>query len=177
MKLLQTLGMYVKRTPKLAEPTDLYAHRVRLLDGGELDLGSLRGRPTLVVNTASKCGFTRQYEGLEDLYRKYRDRGFVVLGFPCNQFAGQEPGTEAEIKDFCETRFNVDFPLTSKVDVKGDAAHPFYKWARDQLGEPAEPVWNFHKILIGKHGEAIRAFGPRTDPMDEEITVAIETVL
>jgi glutathione peroxidase len=100
-----------------------------------------------------------------------------VLGVPCNQFAGQEPGTEAEIKDFCETRFAVDFPLTSKVDVKGEGAHPFYKWAVDQLGEPAEPVWNFHKILVGKSGEAIRAFGPRTDPMDDELTAAIKDAL
>ena len=94
----------------------------------------------------------------------------MVLGVPCNQFAGQEPGTEAEIKAFCETRFNVDFPLTSKVDVKGDGAHPFYKWAEGELGEPAVPVWNFHKILIGKDGEAIRAFGPRTEPQDAEVT-------
>jgi len=147
------------------------------IDGDPLPLTTFRDKVVLVVNTASKCGLTPQYDGLEKLYSEYRDQGLVVLGVPCNQFAGQEPGTEAEIKDFCETRFNIDFPLTAKVDVKGDAAHPFYKWAKDQLGEPAEPVWNFHKILIGKNGEAIRAFGPRTDPMDEEVTGAIEQVL
>jgi glutathione peroxidase len=149
----------------------------RTIDGDPLPLTSFRDRVVLVVNTASKCGLTPQYDGLERLYSEYKDRGLVVLGVPCNQFAGQEPGTEAEIKDFCETRFNVDFPLTSKVDVKGDEAHPFYRWAEDQLGEPAVPVWNFHKILVGKNGEALRAFGPRTDPMDDELTGAIEEAL
>jgi len=101
----------------------------------------------------------------------------VVLGVPCNQFAGQEPGTEAEIKSFCETRFNIDFPLTSKAEVKGEGAHPFYKWAEAELGEPAVPVWNFHKILIGRHGEALRAFSPRTDPLDPEIVGAVRAAL
>ena len=147
------------------------------IEGDPLPLTKFQDKVVLVVNTASKCGLTPQYDGLEQLYSEYRDRGLVVLGVPCNQFAGQEPGTEAEIKDFCETRFNIDFPLTAKVDVKGDAAHPFYKWAKDQLGDPAEPVWNFHKILIGRDGEAIRAFGPRTDPLDNEVTSAIEQAL
>jgi glutathione peroxidase len=147
------------------------------IDGDPLPLTRFREKVILVVNTASKCGLTPQYDGLEKLYSEYRDRGLVVLGVPCNQFAGQEPGEEAEIKAFCETRFNVDFPLTAKTDVKGDSAHPFYKWALQQLGEPAEPVWNFHKILIGKNGEAIRAFGPRTDPMDDEITTEIVKAL
>ena len=147
------------------------------IDGEPLPLTSFRDKVVLVVNTASKCGLTPQYDGLEKLYSEYKDRGLVVLGVPCNQFAGQEPGSEAEIKDFCETRFAIDFPLTAKVDVKGEGAHPFYKWAKDQLGEPAEPVWNFHKILIGKSGEALQAFGPRTDPQDAEITGAIEKAL
>jgi glutathione peroxidase len=149
----------------------------RTIDGEPLPMTSFRDKAVLVVNTASQCGLTPQYDGLEQLYSAYKDRGLVVLGVPCNQFAGQEPGTEAEIKDFCETRFKVDFPLTSKVDVKGADAHPFYRWAEQQLGEPAVPVWNFHKILIGKNGEAIRAFGPRTDPLDSEITDQIEKVL
>ena len=147
------------------------------IDGAKLPMTDFRGRVVLVVNTASQCGLTPQYAGLEQLYSDYRDRGLVVLGVPCNQFAGQEPGAEAEIKDFCETRFAVDFPLTSKVEVKGAGAHPFYKWAEGELGEPAVPVWNFHKILVGKHGEAIRAFGPRTDPLDPEVTGAIEQAL
>ena len=155
------------------------AHEIAFqsIDGAPLPLTTFRDKVVLVVNTASKCGLTPQYDGLEKLYSDYRDKGLIVLGVPCNQFAGQEPGTEAEIKDFCEARFNVDFPLTSKVDVKGDGAHPFYKWAEGQLGEPAVPVWNFHKILIGKDGQAIRAFGPRTDPLDAEVTGAIEAAL
>ena len=149
----------------------------KTIDGEPLPMTSFRDKAVLVVNTASQCGLTPQYDGLEQLYSAYKDRGLVVLGVPCNQFAGQEPGTEAEIKDFCETRFKVDFPLTSKVDVNGADAHPFYRWAEQQLGEPAVPVWNFHKILIGKNGEAVRAFGPRTDPLDSEITDQIEKVL
>ena len=147
------------------------------IDGAPLPLTTYRDKVVLVVNTASKCGLTPQYDGLEKLYSDYKDKGLVVLGVPCNQFAGQEPGTEAEIKDFCETRFNVDFPLTSKVDVKGDGAHPFYKWAEQALGEPAVPVWNFHKILIGKDGEAVAAFGPRTPPQDATIVEAVEKAL
>jgi glutathione peroxidase len=147
------------------------------IDGAPLPLTTFKDKVVLVVNTASACGLTPQYEGLEKLYSDYRDQGLVVLGVPCNQFAGQEPGTEAEIKDFCETKFNIDFPLTSKAEVKGEGAHPFYKWAEGQLGEPAVPVWNFHEILIGKDGAAIRAFGPRTDPQDADMTAEIERAL
>jgi glutathione peroxidase len=147
------------------------------IDGQPLPLTSFKDKVVLVVNTASKCGLTPQYDGLEKLYTDYKDKGLVVLGVPCNQFMGQEPGSEAEIKDFCETRFKVDFPMTSKVDVKEADAHPFYKWAAGSLGEPAVPVWNFHKILIGKDGAAIRAFGPRTEPGDPEVTAAIEGAL
>ena len=135
------------------------------IEGAALPLTTFRDKVVLVVNTASQCGLTPQYDGLEKLYTDYKDRGLVVLGVPCNQFAGQEPG-----KDFCETRFGVDFPLTAKADVKGDTAHPFYKWAKDQLGEPAEPVWNFHKILIGKDGAAI----PLTEA-DKRLVVLVGT--
>ena len=147
------------------------------IDGVPLPLTTFKDKVVLVVNTASACGLTPQYDGLEQLYSDYKDRGLVVLGVPCNQFAGQEPGTEAEIKAFCETRFSIDFPLTSKVDVKGEGAHPFYRWAEGQLGEPAVPVWNFHKILIGKDGAAIRAFGPRTEPQDADMTAEIVKAL
>jgi len=147
------------------------------IDGAPLPLSSFKGKPVLVVNTASKCGLTPQYEGLEKLWRDYRDKGLVVLGVPCNQFAGQEPGTEAEIKSFCETKFDVDFPMTSKVDVKDAGRHPFYAWAEEKLGTPAVPVWNFHKILVGADGEALAAFGPRTAPDDPEIVQAVEKAL
>jgi Glutathione peroxidase len=154
-----------------------YDFEFHTIDGGHLPLETYRDKVMLVVNTASQCGLTPQYEGLEKLYSDYKDQGLVVLGVPCNQFAGQEPGTESEIKEFCETRFNVDFPLTAKADVKGDTAHPFYKWAKEVLGEPAEPVWNFHKILVGKDGKLIRAFGPRTEPLDDEVVGAIKAAL
>jgi len=154
-----------------------YDFEFHTIDGAPLPLETYRDKVMLVVNTASQCGLTPQYEGLEKLYSDYKDQGLVVLGVPCNQFAGQEPGTEAEIKDFCETKFNIDFPLTAKADVKGDTAHPFYKWAKDVLGEPAEPVWNFHKILVGKDGKLIRAFGPRTEPLDDEVVGAVEAAL
>ena len=157
--------------------SNAYDFSFKSIDGAALPLSDFRGKPVLVVNTASKCGLTPQYEGLEALYREYRDRGLVVLGVPCNQFAGQEPGTDAEIKAFCEVKFDVDFPMTSKVDVKGDSRHPFYAWAEQELGEGAVPVWNFHKILIGPNGEAVRAFGPRTEPQDESITGAVEAAL
>jgi glutathione peroxidase len=143
------------------------------IDGGALPLSDYKGKAVLVVNTASRCGLTPQYEGLEALWKEWRDRGLVVLGVPCNQFAGQEPGSEAEIKDFCDLNFGVDFPMTAKVEVKEAGRHPFYAWAEETLGPPAVPVWNFHKILVGKGGEALAAFGPRTEPTDPEIEAAI----
>ena len=154
-----------------------YDFSFKSINGEDLPLAQFKGKPVLVVNTASACGLTPQYEGLEKLYTDYRDKGLVVLGVPCNQFAGQEPGTEEEIAAFCQVKFDVDFPMTAKNDVKGDSAHPFYKWAEAKLGEPAVPVWNFHKILIGPDGEALAAFGPRTDPLDESITGAVEKAL
>jgi glutathione peroxidase len=157
--------------------SNAHEYAFKTIEGDPLPLSEFRDKVVLVVNTASKCGLTPQYDGLEKLYSEYKDRGLVVLGVPCNQFAGQEPGSEAEIKTFCETRFHVDFPMTSKVEVKGEGAHPFYQWAANELGEPAVPVWNFHKILVGKHGEALQAFGPRTDPGDSELTGAIERAL
>jgi glutathione peroxidase len=157
--------------------TNAYDYSFTSIDGKPMPLSQFKGHPVLVVNTASRCGLTPQYEGLEKLYTDYKDKGLVVLGVPCNQFMGQEPGTEEEIKDFCETKFNVDFPMTSKNDVKGDSRHPFYAWAEEKLGEGAVPVRNFHKILIGPDGEAVQAFGPRTEPLDDSIKGAVEAAL
>lgn len=145
--------------------------------GGPLPMTTFKGKVVLLVNVASKCGLTPQYDGLEKLYTDFKDRGLVVLGVPCNQFMGQEPGTEAEIQTFCSTTYGIDFPMTAKVDVKEAGAHPLYKWAEQQLGEPAVPVWNFHKILIGKDGKALQAFGPRTEPQDPGLLAAIEAAL
>jgi len=157
--------------------TTAYDYDFTAIDGSALPMTTFRDKVVLVVNVASACGLTPQYDGLEQLYKDYRDQGLVVLGVPCNQFAGQEPGTEADIQDFCRTNFGVDFPMTSKVDVKGDGAHPFYKWAVAEVGEPAEPVWNFHKLLVGKDGSLINVFGPRTTPDDAELKAAIEGAL
>jgi len=157
--------------------TNAHDFSFQSIDGEALPLASFKGKPVLVVNTASKCGLTPQYEGLEKLYRDYRDKGLVVLGVPCNQFAGQEPAAESEIKSFCSLNYNVDFPMTAKTEVKDAGRHPFYAWAQDQLGDGAVPVWNFHKILVGPEGEAIAAFGPRTDPLDPAVTQAVEQAL
>ena len=147
------------------------------IDGAPLPLSGFKGKPVLVVNTASQCGLTPQYSGLESLWSKYKDKGLVVLGVPSNDFGAQEPGTEDEIRTFCETRFSVDFPMTAKTVVKGEGAHPFYQWAKKELGEPAEPKWNFHKLLVGKDGEILDAFGSRTEPLDSAVTAAIEQAL
>ena len=157
--------------------TTAYDFDFKALDGSDLPLTTFRDKVVLVVNVASKCGLTPQYDGLEKLYTDYKDKGLVVLGVPSNQFMGQEPGTSEEIATFCSTTFGVDFPMTEKVDVKGDDAHPFYKWAIEEVGEPAEPVWNFHKLLVGKDGKVINVFGPRTEPRDPEVVAAIEAAL
>lgn len=157
--------------------TTAYDYDFTAIDGSALPMTTFRDKVVLVVNVASKCGLTPQYDGLEKLYTAYKDKGLVVLGVPSNQFMGQEPGTNEEIATFCSTTFGVDFPMTEKVDVKGDDAHPFYKWAVSAVGEPAEPVWNFHKLLVGKDGTLINVFGPRTEPQDPEITAAIEAAL
>jgi glutathione peroxidase len=144
------------------------------IDGEPLPLSSFAGRAVLVVNTASFCGFTRQYAGLQALWERYRDRGLVVLGVPSNDFGGQEPGSEAEIKKFCEVNFDVDFPLTKKAQVVGPDAHPFYRWAAEQLGAAAVPRWNFHKYLVGPDGRLVAWFPTATEPGAPEVADAIE---
>ena len=147
------------------------------LDGGELPLASWRGRPVLVVNTASFCGYTPQYRDLEALWRRYRERGLVVLGVPSNDFGQQEPGSASEIKQFCETNYQVDFPLTEKYRVIGGDAHPFYRWVTAQIGEDGAPRWNFHKYLIGPDGSLAGAWPSRVGPLDPAITGEIEGML
>ena len=142
-----------------------------------VNLSDFKGKIILLVNVASKCGFTKQYTGLQELYEKYKDNGFVVLGVPSNQFGGQEPGTNDEIKNFCETNFNITFPITDKVDVKGDNAHTLYKWAKKNYGNSTVPKWNFHKILIDKEGKIQDTFNSFTDPLSDKIIKQIEQVL
>jgi len=135
------------------------------------------GKAVLVVNTASFCGFTPQYTGLEKLWEAYKDRGLVVLGVPSNDFGGQEPGTEAQIKNFCLTNYSVSFPMTAKYPVIGASAHPLYKWAVGEAGEAAAPRWNFHKFLIGPKGELAGIFGSKVAPDDAALVSAIESHL
>ena len=161
----------------MADAKTAYDFEFTSIDGAPLPLSAFKGKPVLVVNTASKCGLTPQYEGLEALWSDYKDRGLVVLGVPSNNFGWQEPGTEAQIKDFCATRFSVDFPMTAKTVVKGGKAHPFYKWAKAVLGKAGEPQWNFHKLLVGKDGALIGAFGSRTEPGDPALKAVVETAL
>lgn len=149
----------------------------RTIDGADLPLSEFRGKPLLVVNVASQCGLTPQYAGLEDLWKQKRDAGLIILGVPCNDFGAQEPGTEDEIKTFCETRFAVDFPLTAKEHVLGADAHPLYKWVAGALGEGAAPKWNFHKYLFAKDGSIAGTFGSRTEPGAVEIVQAIDQAL
>ena len=131
----------------------IYDFKIKSINGNEIDLAKFKGKVILMVNVASKCGFTKQYDDLQDLWTKYKDRGLVVLGIPSNQFGNQEPGTEKEIKEFCEVNFNINFPMTSKTDVKGENAHEIYKWAFKNYGKSAIPKWNFHKILINQEGK------------------------
>jgi glutathione peroxidase len=147
------------------------------IDGTPLPFEEFRGKAVMVVNTASQCGFTGQYAGLQQLYDTYKARGFVVLGVPSNDFGGQEPGSEAEIKAFCAGNFDVTFPMTAKYAVTGDNAHPFYRWASAELGGVAKPRWNFHKYLIAPDGRIVDWFSTVTAPSSSRVTSAIEKIL
>jgi len=142
-----------------------------------LPFAALAGKTVLVVNTASECGFTPQYEGLQTLYETYKNDGLVVVGVPSNDFGGQEPGSAEEIRDFCEMNYGVTFPMAAKSDVTGDDAHPFYQWAADELGDAGRPRWNFHKILIGPNGEALAGFDSGVKPGSADIASAVEIAI
>jgi glutathione peroxidase len=151
---------------------------VKDIDGKDTSLSAYKGKVLLIVNVASKCGLTPQYKGLETIHEKYKDKGFSVLGFPCNQFNGQEPGTNEEIKQFCSTKYNVTFPLFDKLDVNGPKRHPLYaELAGKDSPYPGDIKWNFGKFLIGRDGKIIKRFEPRTTPDDPEVTKAIEAAL
>lgn len=154
-----------------------YDFQFTSIGGAPMPLSEFRGKALLVVNVASQCGLTPQYAGLEALWKARCAQGLVVVGVPCNDFGAQEPGTEGEIKTFCETRFAVDFPMTAKEHVLGSAAHPLYRWVVEQLGEGAAPKWNFHKYLFARDGSIAGTFGSRIDPGAPEIAQAIEEVL
>ncbi|WP_293933558.1 glutathione peroxidase [Iodobacter sp.] len=158
--------------------SNIYDFSVQGIGGETVDLAQYAGSVILVVNVASHCGFTPQYEGLQALYAQYKDRGLVVLGFPCNQFGAQEPGNEAEILDFCTTNYSIDFPMLAKVDVNGENAAPLYNWLKDEkpglLGIEAIK-WNFSKFLLDKQGKVVDRFAPMTKP--SELAAEIEKLL
>ena len=150
---------------------------VKSLNGEELNLNQFKGKAVLLVNVASNCGFTKQYSGLQLLYDKYKEKGFVVIGIPSNQFGQQEPGSNNEIKDFCETNFNITFPMTDKADVKGKNTHELYAWAKENHGNSTIPKWNFHKILINKQGKIEETYGSFVKPMSKKLITKIESLV
>jgi len=154
-----------------------YDFKINSINGEELNLSIFKDKTILLVNVASKCGFTKQYDDLQKLYDDYKEKGLVVIGIPSNQFGSQEPGSEAEIKNFCETNFNINFPMTSKYEVKGDNAHPIYIWAKETYGKSTVPKWNFHKILINKNGKVEDTFVSFTGPLSNKIIKKLEKIL
>ena len=177
---------------------EIYEIPVRKIDGTDTNLGEYKDKVLLVVNVASKCGLTPQYKELQELYGEYRNKGFEILGFPANNFLEQEPGTEREIKEFCDTNYSIEFPLFSKISVKGDDQHELYKYLTSakpetdvndggleenlkgygsERSEPSEVLWNFEKFLVGKNGEIAARFAPDVTPKDERLTERIEAEL
>jgi glutathione peroxidase len=175
MSVFSTLRMYLRRTPKLSDASDIYSHRVTMLDGSELDLEALRGRPTLIVNTASKCGYTPQYSGLQALHERYRSRGLQVLGSPSGDFAGQEYEEAEEIGAFCTESYGVGFPLTERMSVRADP-HPLWRDLAQQPGS-APPVWNFTKYLVGPDGHLVARWPTKVPPEDPQIIEAVEAAI
>ncbi len=164
---------------KSAMAKELTAYDFEFIDnsGKSFLLEQYKGKIIMIVNTASKCGFTSQYEALEELWDNYKDKGFVIIGVPSNDFGDQEPGSNAEIKEFCESNFKITFPIMSKTHVKGDEAHPFYKWAAEQVSVFGRPKWNFHKYVIGKDGKILEWFASPTSPLDSRVTNLLDSNL
>lgn len=161
-------------------PRSIYDFTVLDIDGKEVSLSSFKGKVLLIVNVASRCGYTPQYEGLQAIYEKYKDKGFYVLGFPANNFGNQEPGTNEEIKEFCKTRYNVTFPMFAKISVKGEDKHPLYKFLTSKETNPefaGEITWNFNKFLIDRRGKVVARFSSKYEPESESVIAAIEKYL
>jgi glutathione peroxidase len=163
-----------------AEASSIYDFRVESIDGRPVSLEQYRGKVLLIVNVASRCGYTYQYEGLEALYKEYSGRGLVVLGFPANDFLGQEPGSNEKIKEFCTLNYGVTFPMFAKIHVKGRAAHPLYRFLTDPKTNPrfsGKITWNFNKFLVGRDGTMLARFGTRDEPGSEAVRRAVEEAL
>ncbi len=182
MDILRTLSVvvallgFVAASPQASAAT-AYDFEFDSIDGESLPFSNYEGKSVLVVNVASFCGNTPQYEALQTLWETYQDQGLVVLGIPSNDFGNQEPGTNEEIKEFCDINYGINFPMTDKYVVKGDEAHPFYQWARESYGDAAAPGWNFHKILIGPDGSVSAAFESKVKPDADELIEAVTASL
>jgi len=178
MKIHALFGALLLLSTLMVRAGSIYDIKLKDIDGKEVTLADYQGKALLIVNVASRCGFTRQYAGLEALYQKYKDKGLVVLGFPCNQFGGQEPGTNEEIKQFCTRKFNVTFPLFDKIDVNGKDRAPLYTLlAGEGSPFPGDIKWNFNKFLIGRDGRILHRFESKVELESTEITAAVESAL
>lgn len=178
MKPLTLLCSLLAMTTLAASAQSLYDIKLKDIDGKDTSLAAYKGKAVLIVNVASKCGYTKQYAGLEATYQKYKDQGLVILGFPCNQFGGQEPGTNEEIKKFCSSKYSVTFPLFDKIEVNGANRHPLYvALAGKDSPFPGDIKWNFNKFLVGKDGKILQRFDSKVTPDSEELTKAVETAL
>lgn len=161
----------------MSNAASIHEFTMNTIDGKPLKLEEYKGKVVLIVNVASKCGNTPQYEGLEKIYKQYNAKGFVILGFPANNFMGQEPGSDADIKQFCTSKYGVSFPMFSKISVKGDDIHPLFQFLTQKSTPPGDVRWNFGKFLVGKDGKIIARFDPKLSPESTELTSAIEAAL
>ena len=175
-KVIIVLFMLSFFTKIAADTGSAYDYEFKGIDGNDIKLSEYKNKVIIVVNVASRCGYTPQYEDLQNLWSKYKKKDLIVIGVPTNNFR-QEPGSNKEIKDFCETNFNINFPMTEKIDVIGKNAHPFFKWARENYGNGAIPKWNFHKIIVGKDGKVANTFSSITRPSSEKFRKAIEKLI
>ncbi len=174
--ILTTTILFMKNSEANYEK-NFFDFSIMSLDGTKIELSKYKNNAVLLVNVASNCGFTKQYGDLQKIWELYKDKGLVVIGAPSNQFGSQEPGTNDEIKKFCKVNFNVNFPMTDKINVKGNEAHDIYKWAVKNFGKSAEPKWNFHKILINKEGIIVDTYSSFTKPTSKKIIDEIENIL
>ena len=178
MKTIALLATVIAMTTLATHAESIYDLKLKDIDGKDTTLAAYKGKVLLIVNVASKCGYTKQYTGLESIYQKYKGQGFVVLGFPCNQFGGQEPGTNEEIKQFCSSKYNVTFPMFDKLEVNGANRNPlFVSLAGKDSPYPGDIKWNFNKFLIGKDGKILKRFDSKVAPESEELTKEIEAAL
>jgi glutathione peroxidase len=181
--LLAALSMFqinalaqIKEKQVETQPT-LYSFTMKTIDGNDKKLSDYKGKVLMIVNVASKCGHTPQYKGLEAIYEKYKDRGFMILGFPANNFLWQEPGTNADIKNFCSMNYGVTFDMFSKISVKGDDQHPLYHYLTEESPIPGAIKWNFQKYLVDRKGNVVDKFSPATEPTEKEVIDKIENLL